>query len=62
MPHPYGDYTRRMFGEGADMAILEDSGVVRAAAVRGWLLWAGRRSQIAGRVAHYFEQIVCQAI
>jgi GNAT superfamily N-acetyltransferase len=33
VPHPYGDYMRRMFDEGAEMAILEDSGIVRAAAV-----------------------------
>lgn len=33
VPHPYGEYMRRMFDEGAEMAILEDGGVVRAAAV-----------------------------
>ena len=33
IPHPYADYMRHMFGEGAEMAILVDGGSVCAAAV-----------------------------
>ena len=33
IPHPYVDYMQRMFGEGAEMAILLQAGSARAAAV-----------------------------
>ena len=33
VPHPYADYMRRMFSEGAEMAILVEGETVRAAVV-----------------------------
>jgi GNAT superfamily N-acetyltransferase len=33
IPHPYAEYMRRMFSEGAEMAILVEADAVRAAAV-----------------------------
>lgn len=33
VPNPHGDYMRQMFDEGAEMAVLEDGGVVRAVVV-----------------------------